>query len=228
MQQRARTVGRYQRKKSYGLPLWGALSVVVLIAGLGFAASTFLLSDAPGYDDWLVGEETHTRGSSSAPVSVVFFGDFQCVECATFAREIQPLLQADFIGDKVVRLAYRHVPTIGRDSGRAAEASECAADQGKFWEYQELVYRWQGAPNSERLSHELLRQLGLGIRLDPSDFRTCMQHGFTAGQVMDDLRFAETLGVSEAPALYVNSVRIDDPTDYGQLRLHIIGAAVAQ
>ena len=55
-----------------------------------------------------------------------------------------------------------------------------------------------------------------------------MQHGFTGGQVMDDLRFAETLGVSEAPALYVNSVRIDDPTDYGQLRLHIIGAAVAQ
>jgi hypothetical protein len=152
MQQRARTVGRYHCKKDYGLPLWRALSVVVLIAGLGFTASTFLLSGAPGFDDWLVGEQTHTRGSSSAPVSVVFFGDFQCVECA--------------------------------------------ADQGKSWEYQELIYRWQGAPNSERLSHELLRQLGLGIRLDSSDFRTWMQHGFTAGQVMDDLRFAEALGVS--------------------------------
>ena len=159
----------------------------------------------------LVPEHAHTKGSSRAPVTVVEFGDYQCPACAVFAREVQPLLKAELIDNGVVRFAYRHLPVLGRESLRAAQASECAASQGKFWDYHKVLYQWQGRANVGDFSDELLTQLALGVRLNPHEYRSCMQLDEAKSIIDQDLLQAASLGITGALAVFVNGVRVEPP-----------------
>ena len=224
MQQRAISVSAPRAEPSTSPVLVLGLFAIVL-AALVFAAWTYVLDHREGAPDPLVGATTHTRGSSDAPVTVVVFSDFQCEDCAAFARDVQPALESDFIEPGIVRLAYRQYPLVGGESIRAAEASECAALQGKFWEYHTVLYGWQGAANVGNFSDELLEQLAIGVRLHPGEYRSCMRFSKTIIAVEDDLRQGFSAGVREVPAVFVNGLRVDAPTDYVRLRSLILRAA---
>ncbi len=200
--------------------------VVIIIAAVAFSVFTLLpgrAADAP--PDPLVPEGTHVQGRSSAPVTVVLFGDFQCAACGAFARDVLPRLDAEFIDAGRVRYAYRHLPTVGRESLRAALASECAALQGKFWRYVRVLHAWQSAANQGNFSDELLEQFALGIRLDTGEFRHCLASGATAASVERDVTQAEALGLRAAPALFINGVHVEGALDYERLHAQIVGPA---
>jgi hypothetical protein len=127
MQQDIRTTPKRAVDRYSSAALLIGLFVFVALAALAFGAWTFLFSAPIGPLDPLAPATTHAKGGSGAPVTVVVFGDYQCRACASFVLDVQPAIESDFVDEGIVRYVYRHYPTLGRESLRAAQASECWA-----------------------------------------------------------------------------------------------------
>jgi protein-disulfide isomerase len=136
------------------------------------------------------------RGNPDAPVTIVEFSDFQCPYCQAAEPIIGEVL--DKYKDKV-RLSYRDFPLkqIHPYSEQAAEASRCAGEQGKFWEYHDLLYA-----NQANLDQAGLIEHARTARLDVDRFSTCLVSGKFRAPVDSDLQVGMRAGVSGTPAFY--------------------------
>ncbi len=155
-----------------------------------------ILLEPPRAAVQLTGHEP-VRGPAKAPVTLVEFSDFQCPYCAR-SQAVVAQIQAAY-GDKV-RLIFKHLPLeIHRDARRAAEASLCAFDGGKFWELHDWMFS-----NPNQLSEEqLIAQAGV-LGLDPARFAKCLAGGEKAELVNGDLAAARELGINGTPAFLIN------------------------
>lgn len=143
----------------------------------------------------------HARGPESAPVTLVEYGDFQCPHCGA-AFPVVAELQRRF-GDRL-RLVFRHFPltNVHPQAQPAAEASEWAAAQGKFWEMHDGLYQQQ-----KDLSESRLRGLAEELKLDGASLaRTLEEHLFFA-RVKEDFLGGIKSGVKGTPAFFLNDVR---------------------
>jgi protein-disulfide isomerase/Tfp pilus assembly protein PilF len=138
------------------------------------------------------------RGSARAPVIMVEFSDFQC----PFCRKVQPTLKnllAKYDGK--VSLAYRDFPLHGMhgEVELSAEASRCAGEQGKFWEYHDLLF---GSP--EKLRRSGLLELARIAKLDEKRFESCLSSGKYRAEVERDLQDGIRAGVMGTPGIFIN------------------------
>jgi protein-disulfide isomerase len=137
------------------------------------------------------------RGPSDAPVQIVEFSDFQCPFCQRAYPTVMQVLKT--YGDRV-RLVYRHYPLQNHPAARpAAEASACAADQGKFWEYHDKLFA-----NASRLSDADLKQHAADLGLDAQKFNACVDTRKFQGDVEADRVAGDEAGVSGTPAFFIN------------------------
>lgn len=137
------------------------------------------------------------RGPEKAPVEMIEFSDFQCPFCFRAAPTVQQVLST--YGDKI-RLVYRHYPLGSHPNARpAAEASECAAEQGKFWEYHDRLFA-----NPAKLATADLKQDAVELGLDPATFNACVDSRKYKSQVEDDIKAGDAAGVSGTPAFFIN------------------------
>ena len=151
----------------------------------------------------------------SAPaVTLVEFGDFQCSHCQAFALGIGRRLKDEFVNAGRIRFEYRHFSFIGEESFRAAEASECAADQGKFWEYHDTVFENWDTPNTGAYSDDNLKGFASRLGLDRGAFDSCLDSGKYRGKVDDDIREGERLGVNATPTLFLNGRKVEGAATY--------------
>ena len=134
------------------------------------------------------------------------FGDFQCPYCASFARFTLPALERDLIGPGTVHFEYRHYPFLGPESFSAAEASECARDQGRFREYHDELFELTA--QDEKLTPENLNKIAYGLELDPTRFNQCMENREKQAQVLADREYGSSLGVLGTPALFMNGQQL--------------------
>lgn len=93
---------------------------------------------------------------------------------------------------------------LGPESQWAAEASECAADQGRFWEYHDLLYAGQNGENLGAFSKANLKKFAVELGMDAEAFALCLDTGKYAAQVRADTAFAQSLGISGTPAFLVS------------------------
>ena len=148
-------------------------------------------------------------GAAGAPITIVEFSDFQCPFCG---RVNPTLLQAkEKYGDKL-RIVFRQFPlNIHPMAPKAAEASLCANDQGKFWEMHDALFADQ-----QKLAVDDLKAKAASIGLDKAKFDTCLDSSAMAAKVAKDLEDGQKYGVSSTPSLFVNgrliagAVGIDD------------------
>jgi protein-disulfide isomerase len=140
------------------------------------------------------------RGNPNAPVTIVEFSDFQCPFCRTAEPAIKEVLER--YKDKV-RFSYRDFPIerIHPMAKQAAEASRCAGEQGKFWEYHDLLYA-----NQANLDQAGLIGHARTVGLDMDRFSTCLMTGKFEAPVNSDLQLGIKAGVSGTPAFYINGV----------------------
>jgi protein-disulfide isomerase len=141
-------------------------------------------------------------GSPSATVTIVEFSDFQCPHCATFHREIFPALRSLY-GDQVRWVFVNRFFPQHEMAERAAMAGECAARQGKFWEFADPVFRDQAD-----LSRGMLDDVAEEIGLEMTAYRACMENAETASEVAADQAEGERIGIDATPTFIVNGRRV--------------------
>ena len=162
-----------------------------------------------------VGKRDHIQGSSSAVVTLVEYGDYQCPFCGDTYPVIKKL-QKQF-GDQL-RFVFRNFPLarIHAYAERAAEAAEAAGAQGKFWEMHDHLFEHQQALDAENL----VRAAGT-LGLDKVKFdREVAEHVY-ADRVQADVQSGEDSGVGGTPTTFINGVRNDDEDDFETLRAKI-------
>jgi protein-disulfide isomerase len=143
------------------------------------------------------------RGDPTAPVTIVEFGDFQCPNCARFARNTEPQLEKEYFDTGRANMVFKHVPIRGPDSITASIAAQCAGDQGKFWEFYDLLYENQQAENSGWASAASMKEFASEIGLDRTEFDSCLDNKNYETFVENDFAFAREIGVSGTPSFVI-------------------------
>lgn len=140
------------------------------------------------------------RGSPEAPITIVEFSDYQCQFCGRVEATLKNILKKY---EGKARLAYRDFPLtqIHSQAQSAAEASRCAADQGKFWEYHDLLFA-----NQNKLDSASLTGYAGQLKLDEKTFEKCVKDGRHKAAVEQDMQEGAKLGLSGTPAFFINGV----------------------
>ncbi|MEZ4235920.1 MAG: thioredoxin domain-containing protein [Myxococcota bacterium] len=153
----------------------------------------------PRYRIEVAAKDGPRRGPEKAPVEIVEFSDFQCPYCSDAAETAKQL--SERYGDKV-SLVYRNFPLpMHGQAHRAAEASLCAKDQDKFWDYHDALFGDQKAWTDEDFVG-----YATAAGLDADAFRTCLTEGKHAEAVDSDIADGRKVGMSATPGFYVNGI----------------------
>lgn len=121
-----------------------------------------------------------------------------------FALGREPEIIKQYVDTGKARFVSRHFAFLGPESFTAAEASECAAEQGRFWEYRELLYKNQGAENSGAFSKDKLKALAPLAGLDAAKFGACLDSGRYADGVRAETAEGRSLGIPGTPTILVD------------------------
>jgi len=142
------------------------------------------------------GARDHIRGTSDARVTLVEYSDLECPFCKQFHVTLQRAFQE--YGGKV-RWVYRHFPldTLHPKARKEAEASECAGEQGKFWEYADRLF--EVTPSNNGLDPAQLPVIARDVGLDVAGFEVCLKSGKHAQRIQEDLADAEKAGGQGTP-----------------------------
>jgi len=161
-----------------------------------------------------IADNDHIYGNSDAPVKIIVYCDFDCPFCAQFYDTIQRI--KDDFGDSAV-IAYRHFPlTTHTFAVAAALASECAAEQGKFWEMYDKLFADKKA---DRMSIDGFKQDAADLGLDAGQFNNCLDSEKYRDRVEADLAVGRQAGAIGTPTIFVNgeiltgAIPYDDYTD---------------
>lgn len=141
-------------------------------------------------------KDDHIRGNANAPLTIVEYSDEECPFCKRFHPTMQQVLK-EYSGK--VRWVYRHFPLdqIHPKTRKEAEATECAGEQGKFWEYVDRIF--EVTPSNNGLDPAELPKIAEFVKLDVSKFNACLSSGKYAKRVADDLQDAISAGGQGTP-----------------------------
>ncbi|MFH1752238.1 MAG: DsbA family protein [archaeon] len=143
-------------------------------------------------------------GNAEAPVTIVEFSDFQCPYCGKFYNETLAMLKKEYLDTGKAKLVYRDFPlSFHADAQKAAEAAECAGEQGKYFEMHDKIFE-----NQSSIGVENLKQYAVDIGLDSSAFNTCLDSGTMAQEVQKDISDGQAYGVSGTPTFFVNGQKV--------------------
>jgi len=142
-------------------------------------------------------------GDPNAPVTLIEFGDYQCHFCNVHFHNTEHKLLENFIKTGKVKMIFKDFTIIGPDSVNAAHGTHCANDQGKFWEYHDILYNnWTGENNGWASSDNLLR-FAQEIELDIDQWSDCMIDERYSQIISNSSKDARELGITGTPAFFV-------------------------
>ena len=151
------------------------------------------------------------RGSAEAPVTIVEFSDFECPFCSRVVPTLEQI-QGHY-GDQV-RLVFKQFPLrkIHSNAQKAAEASLCAQDQGKFWEMHDAMFADQ-----QNLAIPGLKAKAATLGLEAGDFAQCLDSGKYAEAVEEDLQEGSAIGITGTPAMVINGRLVSGAVPYEEI-----------
>lgn len=216
-------------KPNFTLLLIFLLTAIIFLSGCmqSDSQNTFQEVPAPGNEDVdeMIVEDSAipqriqasvdddpVKGSGNASVTIIEFGDFQCPFCANFYTQTLPLIKENYINTGKVKFVYRDFPLdiscntsmnrqLHPNACKAAEAAECADNQGKFWEYHDKLFE-----NQQSLDITSLKQYAEDLGLDAAEFNNCLDSGEMTSEVQNDINDALSYGVEGTPAFFINGI----------------------
>jgi protein-disulfide isomerase len=170
----------------------GVIAGGIIVAGLGSPAPAAAIV-------------RQSAGSSTAPVVVAEYSDYQCDYCGRWSRDVEAAFRSEFVDSGQVRFEWHDMAWEGQESTDAANAAHCAGDQGQFWEMHDLLYQSQhSTPNTGAFTRANLETMGGTLGLEPSTFNACVDAGTHVAAVEADTRASSQAGFSGTPAFSVN------------------------
>ena len=168
---------------------------------------------APAADLPAVTSDDHVKGPENAKVTLVEYSDFECPYCASHKDTTDQIIKN--YGDKV-RIVFRHFPlSFHPNAEKAAEASECAAEQGKFWEMYDKIF---AANNAGTMSVEKWKEEAKNLKLNTSKFNECLDSGKYADKISQMAADGSAAGVEGTPATFVNGELVSGALPYDQFK----------
>ena len=154
-------------------------------------------------------------GSENAKVTIIEYSDYGCPSCQAWHNS--GILQhiRDTYGDKV-RFVWKDFPVITAASLKAAEAAQCAFDQGKFWEYHDLLYA-----KTPSIGVNDLKAYATQLGLEATRFNNCLDSGQNAPKVDQSTNEGHQAGFNGAPAFVVNGQKLIGPPSFETLQVII-------
>lgn len=146
------------------------------------------------------------------------------MHCRNFALGIGRQIIDDYVSAGDARFVYRHFAILGEESVWAAEATECADEQGSFWDYHDTLFEnWTGTDGNFSFSNLVNFATRTGLNAD--QFSTCMRDRRYLDRVIGDSEYAESIGVTSTPSVFVNGERVSG--EYENFRQAIEDALAA-
>jgi protein-disulfide isomerase len=142
-----KSTSRPVKKKQTGLSSIPATYWLIGIVAVMVALALIVLVGLPAAATERAKATGNTLGDANAPVTLEVYADFQCPACGQFDRTTLREIEDKYVKAGKLKVVFNHYAFIGNESTRAAEASECANDQGKFWEYAATLFNNQGGEN---------------------------------------------------------------------------------
>ncbi|MBI5621257.1 DsbA family protein [Candidatus Falkowbacteria bacterium] len=157
-----------------------------------------------------VTDADHMRGDKNAKITLVEYSDFQCPFCLKHVDTLTKIL-AEYPGK--VRLVYRHFPltNIHPQAQKAAEASECASEQGKFWEMHDAIFQAQA---TNTMGIDQWKTVAKDLGLNTSQFNDCLDTGKYASAVATESQQGQAAGATGTPATFVNGQLVSGAVPY--------------
>ena len=144
-------------------------------------------------------------GSTSAPITIVEFGDYQCEACYHWYHNTRADIIDNYIETGKVNLVFMDLPFLGRDSITAAQATYCADDQGKYWEYHETLYNFQEAIDNGWASKDRLVSFAFNLDMNLDEFNDCMDSSKYAKRVKANYDESQRFGAEATPTFLIIS-----------------------
>jgi protein-disulfide isomerase len=153
-----------------------------------------------------------SRGPAAAPVTIVEFSDFECPFCGGLFPTLKAVEKN--YGDNI-RIVYRQFPltTIHPHAQKAAEASLCANEQQRFWEFHDSMFG-----NQQDLTIDALKRRAVELKLDTASFNACLDSGKQADAVRKDIEEGSRAGVTGTPAMFINGRMLSGNQPYADIR----------
>ncbi|MHB8133387.1 MAG: DsbA family protein [Anaerolineaceae bacterium] len=188
------------------------ITVLIIVIGLALLISGFVIyqSIKPVGDIKAVEPRNHPQadglalGDPTAKIVVEEFSDFQCVACFRFWQNSETEFIEKYVSTGVVYFKYSPFSFIGEESFQASEAAFCANDQGKFWEYHDMLFgNWTGE-NIGNFNNSRLIAFAKSIGLNEGDFKSCLNSNKYDSEVKQRNVFGNQNNVSATPSFIVN------------------------
>lgn len=144
-------------------------------------------------------------GSSDAPITIVEFGDYQCPQCNNWYHNVKPDIEKNYIQTGKANLVFVDLAFYGHDSKKAAQATYCADEQGKYWEYHNMLYSNQRGINDGWASTENLKGFASTLSLDVDLFNSCLDSNKYQKRVDSNIQVAKNNGASGTPTFIIVS-----------------------
>jgi protein-disulfide isomerase len=175
------------------------IAVILIAVGLVLMARGNQTLSNSGTTVRPIDSTDHVWGDLKAPVQMIVYSDFECPFCAKFAQTVK-VIEENF-KDKVA-ITFRHYPSAGHlEAETAAEVSECAAEQGKFWEMHDKLF----ADNvAGRMGLEQFKQDATDLGLNQNQFNQCLDNGQYAAKVSTQKAEGKKAGVTGTPTSFIN------------------------
>jgi protein-disulfide isomerase len=205
---------RKKRQKRITTVLWVGGVIILLV--LLFASPTIINKLKPAGSFVEITpvvrpmESGKTIGNTNAKVKIEVFEDFQCPACKEFTDNVESqLIQSTYISSGQVYYEFMHWPfldsnSITKESHQAANASMCAMDQGKFWDYHDILFANQNGENLGAFADKRLQAFAESLRLDMTAFNKCFKANTHSGEIEANYQQGVTAGVNSTPTVFLN------------------------
>lgn len=161
-------------------------------------------------------------GNKNAKVTVIEFADFRCPFCEQFFTNTWPQIKKDYVDTGKIQFYFRQYAFLGPASVVAADAAECANDQGKFWAFHDYLYQNQPAETDTSMYNtDTLTQAATSLGIDGTTFSTCLNNKTDDAKATQDMTDGQKAGVSGTPTFFINGVALVGAQPYSAFQTAI-------
>ncbi|MBP2018964.1 protein-disulfide isomerase [Symbiobacterium terraclitae] len=183
----------------------GATALLIVLSNISAGRLGDIIVPETILTDQELGADRNVRGSADAPVELVEFSDFRCPACMD-ANSVLSSYISQLVDEGTARFVHKHMLVIDREntSLNAAEAAECAADQGYYWAFHDMLFANQPAQGT-KWSRDAMKQYAKALGLDTGAFNQCMDSQKYREKVLaDSAEGYGTPGITGTPSFLVN------------------------